>query len=51
VYRKGVFTEIGKWFGMQDVTVGYEDFDRNFVIQGSDEQKLRRLFSSRRSGT
>ena len=48
VYRKGIFTEIGKWFGMQDVTVGYEDFDRNFVIQGSDEQKLRRLFSSQK---
>ena len=48
IYRKGVFTEIVKWFGMQDVTVGYEDFDRDFVIQGSDEQKLRRLFSSQK---
>jgi hypothetical protein len=46
IYRKGIFTEIGKWFGMQDVTVGYEDFDRDFVIKGNDEQKLRKLFSS-----
>jgi len=46
VYRKGIFTEIGKWFGIQDVTVGYEDFDRDFVIQGNSEQKLRRLFSN-----
>ncbi len=48
VYQKSVFTEIGKWFGMQDVTVGYEAFDQNFVIQGNDEQKLRRLFSSQK---
>ncbi len=48
VYRKGIFTEIAKWLGMQDVTVGYEDFDRDFVIKGNDEQKLRRLFSSPR---
>jgi hypothetical protein len=48
IYRKGIFTEIGKWFGMQDVTVGYEDFDRNFVIKGNDEQKLRKLFSSQK---
>jgi hypothetical protein len=32
---------------MQDVTVGHDEFDRDFVIKGSDEQKLRRLFSSR----
>jgi hypothetical protein len=48
IYRKGIFTEIGKWFGMQDVTVGHEDFDRDFVIQGNDEQKLRKLFSSQK---
>jgi hypothetical protein len=48
IYRKGIFTEIGKWFGMQDVTVGYEDFDRDFVIKGNDEQKLRKLFSSQK---
>lgn len=47
VYRKGIFTDIGKWFGMQDVTVGYDDFDRDFVIKGNDEQKLRQLFSNR----
>lgn len=48
VYRQGFFSEVGKWFGMQDVTVGYEDFDRDFVIKGNDEEGLRRLFSSQR---
>jgi hypothetical protein len=48
VYRKSAFTEIGKWFGMQDVITGYDDFDHDFVIKGNDEQKLRRLFSSQK---
>ncbi|MGZ4879106.1 MAG: DUF3137 domain-containing protein [Candidatus Angelobacter sp.] len=48
VYRQGIFSEIGKWFGMQDVTVGYEDFDRDFVIKGNDEGRLRQLFSSQK---
>ncbi len=48
VYRNGIFTEIAKWFGMQDVTVGYDDFDRDFIIKGNSEEKLRRLFSSAR---
>ncbi|MBZ5508578.1 MAG: DUF3137 domain-containing protein [Acidobacteriia bacterium] len=48
VYRKGIFTAIGKLFGMQDVSVGHEDFDRDFVIKGNDEHKLWRLFASQR---
>ena len=34
--------------GMQDVDVGQPDFDRDFVIQGTDEAKLRRLFANAR---
>lgn len=46
VYQSGIFTEIAKWFGMQDVEVGYPEFDGSFVIKGNDEPKLRRLFSN-----
>lgn len=48
VYRKGIFSEVGKRLGMQDVDVGQPDFDRDFVIQGTDEAKLRRLFANAR---
>ena len=48
IYRKGIFSELGVLLGMQDVTVGYPEFDEAFVIKGSDEQKLRRLFSSQK---
>jgi len=46
IYRRGLFTDIGKWLGMQDVTVGNEPFDHDFVIKGTDETKLRLLFDS-----
>ena len=48
VYRKEIFSELGKMLGMQDVDVGQPDFDRAFVIQGTDEAKLRRLFANAR---
>ena len=46
VYRKGVFSELAKRFGMQDVQVGDESFDRDFIIKGTDEGKLRDLFGN-----
>jgi hypothetical protein len=48
VYRKGVFTELGKYLGMQDVEVGNQDFDRDFIIKGTDETKLRQIFGNAR---
>jgi hypothetical protein len=46
IYREGFFSSIGKKLGMQDVTVGYPQFDEDFIIKGNDEAKLRRLFAS-----
>jgi hypothetical protein len=48
IYRKGFFSGIAKSFGMQDVEVGYPDFDESFIIKGNDEAKLRSLFGNRR---
>ena len=46
IYRRGLFSGIGKLLGMQDVDVGYEEFDEDFIIKGSDEGKLRQLFAN-----
>jgi hypothetical protein len=46
IYRAGFFTELGKLFGMQDVEVGYPEFDEAFVIKGNDEMKLQALFAN-----
>lgn len=48
VYRQGFFSSVAKLFGMQDVTVGHPDFDRDFVIKGTDEERLRALFRNPR---
>ena len=45
IYRRNIFSGIGKWFGMQDVTVGYPGFDDDFIIKGNDEARLRQLFA------
>jgi hypothetical protein len=46
IYRRGIFSELGKRLGMQDVTVGYPQFDDDFIIKGSGESGLRRLFAN-----
>ena len=46
IYRKGLFSYIAKWFGMQDIQVGHEPFDEDFIIKGTDQEKLRALFSN-----
>jgi hypothetical protein len=46
LHRKNIFSDIGQWLGMQDVEVGFEDFDRDFVIKGTSETKLRQLFAN-----
>lgn len=46
VYRKSIFTPLGKLMGMQDVEVGHAEFDEEFVIKGTDEHKLQALFNN-----
>ncbi len=46
IYRKGIFSGLGKALGGQDVEVGFPEFDEDFIIKGNDEQKLRTLFAN-----
>lgn len=46
VFREHLGHRIGKVFGMKDLEVGYPEFDRSFVIQGSDERKLQMMFAN-----
>ncbi|HEY3243708.1 MAG TPA: DUF3137 domain-containing protein [Phycisphaerae bacterium] len=48
IYRKGLFSGLGKALGMQDVEVGHARFDDEFIIKGNDERKLRQLFDHQR---
>ena len=46
VYRGGIFSEIGKFFGMQDIEVGEDAFDRDFIVKSADESRVRMLLSN-----
>jgi hypothetical protein len=48
VYRRGLFSDLGKALGMQDVEVGHPEFDQDFIIKGTDPAKLRALFDAPR---
>ncbi len=45
VYRKGMFSELGKLLGMQDIEVGDPEFDEACIVKGNDEAKVRELFA------
>jgi hypothetical protein len=47
IYRKGLFSELGKRLGMQDIEVGHSlAFDDEFIIKGTDEATVRSLFAN-----
>ena len=46
IYRRGVFSDVAKWFGMQDIETGHPAFDRDFILKATDESKLKRLLES-----
>jgi hypothetical protein len=48
IYRRGFFSDLAKLMGMQDVQVGFEPFDSDFIIKGTDEATLRALFAKQK---
>jgi len=48
VYRRSIFSGIATFLGMQDIDIGAPEFDDDFVIKGTDEGRVRTLFSSPR---
>ena len=46
IYRKGWLSDLGKLLGMQDIEVGFPDFDEEFIIKGNNPEQIRKLFMS-----
>ena len=46
VCRAGFFRRLWRWLGAQDIETGDSEFDHQFIVKGSDEESVRRLFSS-----
>jgi hypothetical protein len=48
IYRRGFFSDFAKLMGMQDVQVGFEPFDSDFIIKGTDQAMVRALFGKQK---
>jgi hypothetical protein len=46
IYRRSVFSGLGKLLGMQDIEIGDPEFDHDFVIKATDENRVRELLSN-----
>ena len=45
IYRRGLFSNLGKLLGMQDIEVGDREFDEAFIVKGNEEPTVRRLLA------
>ncbi len=45
IYEAGFFSTLGKMFGMQDIEIGDEEFDRKFIIKCDHSDKLATLLT------
>ncbi|GEO10825.1 hypothetical protein [Segetibacter aerophilus] len=45
IQKQGIKHEIGKLFGMQDVIIGNREFDKKFLIQSNDVDKVKKVLS------
>jgi hypothetical protein len=48
IYRKTLFSDLGKFFGMQDIEIGDPEFDRDFIIKSNTAPKAMALFSNQK---
>lgn len=48
IYRNGFFAGIGRFFGMQDLVIGDDYFDKKFIIKGNNPKKIKTLLSDDR---
>lgn len=45
IYRSGLFSELGMFLGFQDVEIGSEEFDKDFVVKSNCDEIVRALLS------
>lgn len=46
IHEEHFTDEIGKFFGMQDVKIGYPDFDHHLIVKTNDEEKVKTIFTN-----
>ncbi|CAC9976880.1 hypothetical protein [Flavobacterium panici] len=46
IYKEGFIRKIEKFFGAQDIEIGYADFDKAFTIKSNNEFKIKTLLKN-----
>ena len=46
IYPSNFIEEFAKWFGMQDITAGDADFDRQLIVRGADETRVKEFLAN-----
>lgn len=46
VHEEHFIDEIGKFFGIEDIVIGYPELDRHLIIKTNDAEKMKYLFSN-----
>jgi hypothetical protein len=46
VHEEHFIDEIGKFFGMEDIVIGYAELDKHLIIKTNDAEKMKFLFSN-----
>ncbi|HEY9187620.1 MAG TPA: hypothetical protein PKW14_02165 [Bacteroidota bacterium] len=47
VYEEGLLSKLNKFFGMQDVIIGKEKFDKEFIIKTNDEEITKKILNDK----
>jgi len=47
IYREGFIQKIEKLFGIQDIEIGYPDFDKGFIIKSNNGFKIKKILSNK----
>ncbi|MGV3504965.1 MAG: hypothetical protein ACO1O1_14745 [Adhaeribacter sp.] len=45
LHEEGFFDDLGKFFGMQDVEIGYPEFDERILVKTNDQARIRTLLT------
>ncbi|NCD68677.1 hypothetical protein [Mucilaginibacter agri] len=45
IHHQGFIDSVGKFFGMQDVTTGYPEFDKKVIVETNDKERISQVFA------
>ena len=45
IYKETFLSKVGKKLGMEDIEIGYDGFDKEVILKGSDENFIRKILT------